>query len=64
MSPITAEAGVVELTREEGHRLFDERSRQYTGMSGEEFLRRLDAGELDLDDDDVLAVWMLVPFAR
>ena len=39
------ETGVRKLTREEGIAFFDEMARRYTGMSGEEFLRRWDAGE-------------------
>lgn len=53
-----------ELTAEQARRLFDERARQRTGLSGEEFVRAWEAGELDPDDDDVLAVWMLLPLAR
>lgn len=33
------------VTPEEGRRIFDEAARAWMGMSGEEFLRRLDAGE-------------------
>ena len=33
------------VTPEEGRRMFDEAVRKYMGISGEEFLRRLDAGE-------------------
>lgn len=32
--------------------------------SFDEFLTRLDAGELDMDDDEVLGLVMLEPFAR
>jgi hypothetical protein len=53
-----------ELTREEGRRLFDERARCFLGMSGEEFLSRYDAGELDPDDENVLRVALLLPFGR
>jgi hypothetical protein len=53
------------LTAAEGRQLLDEQARKFLGISGEEFLRRYDAGELnDLDRDDVLRVAMLIPFAR
>lgn len=35
---------VIELTPEEGRRLFDSRARELVGMSGDEFLAHLDAG--------------------
>jgi hypothetical protein len=38
--------GVLWLTPEEGHALFDRRARKHLGISGEEFLRRWDAGEI------------------
>ena len=53
-----------ELTREEGRRLFDEHARRFLGMSGDEFQRRYQAGELDPDDDNVLRVALLLPFAQ
>jgi hypothetical protein len=34
------------------------------GVGVDEFLTRLDAGELDMDDDEVLGLVMLEPFAR
>ena len=37
--------GVVFLTPEEARELFDNRARMELGISGEEFLRRWDAGE-------------------
>jgi hypothetical protein len=52
-----------ELTREEGRRLLDERARRFLGMSGEEFRRRYEAGELDPDNDHVLGVALLLPLA-
>jgi hypothetical protein len=39
--------GVVWLTQEEAHERFDAQARNLLGMSGEKFLRRLDAGEFD-----------------
>ena len=40
------------VTPEAGRRMYDEAVRKYMGMSGEEFLRRWDAGEFhELYDD-------------
>jgi len=51
-----------ELTREEGLALIDERAQRFLGISGKEFRRRYEAGELDADaDDDVLRLAMLLP---
>lgn len=49
----------------EGIEILDQQARKYLGMSGEEFLRRYEAGELDDDDYDfnVMRVSMLIPFA-
>jgi hypothetical protein len=52
------------LSREQGQELLDQRARQFLGMSGEEFRRRYEAGELDPDNDNVLRVAMLLPFGR
>ncbi|MFT4038604.1 MAG: hypothetical protein QM692_10525 [Thermomicrobiales bacterium] len=57
------------LPAAEGRRLFDFEARRVTGLSGEEFLRRYDAGEIVEDDDspagrDVLGLIMLIPFGR
>ncbi|GLW32306.1 hypothetical protein [Actinoplanes regularis] len=54
-----------ELTREEGLELFDRRARRLLDVSGEEFLRRWDAGEyMESDDPRVSSLAMLIPFAR
>jgi hypothetical protein len=51
-----------ELNPEEWAQLVDEKARQYLGMSGEEFERRLNAGEIDVDDSpDVTRVAMMLP---
>jgi hypothetical protein len=57
------------LSREEGRVFFDEQARQRLGISGEEFLRRWDAGEYDaiFDDPDhpeIVELYMLMPFGR
>jgi hypothetical protein len=64
MSPLTADGGVVELTREEGRRMLDERIRRVLSMPLEEFERRYEAGTLDLDNPDVFSLIMQLPFAR
>jgi hypothetical protein len=55
---------VVEVTPDEGAALLDAAARDKLHISGEEFLRRYDAGELDREDLAVLDVEILVPFAR
>ncbi len=59
------------ISDEEAHALFDAEARRVMGMSGEEFLRRYDAGEfddrLDTSADADLDYWGLVlsiPFGR
>jgi hypothetical protein len=48
-----------------GRELVDEQARKYLGISGEEFIRRWEAGEIDADEDpDVMRVAMLFGFAR
>ncbi|MGH3089357.1 MAG: hypothetical protein ACRDSJ_18850 [Rubrobacteraceae bacterium] len=42
---------VRQLTREEGRELLDRHARRYLGISGEEFIRRWDAGEYGDPDD-------------
>ena len=53
-----------ELTPEEARAEFDRRARQLLGMSGAEFLRRYDAGEVDDDDDRVAELAFLSPLGR
>ncbi len=66
----TAENQIREITREEGRELFDRNARHHLGISGEEFLRRWDAGEYDDPDDrtkngpEVMEVASLLPIAR
>ena len=57
------------LSPDEGRAFFDEASRNLLGISGEEFLRRWDAGDYrDLPDapesSDVAYMAMMMPFAR
>jgi hypothetical protein len=63
MSPLTADGGVVELTREEGRAMLDERTRRLLGMSLEEFEAINEAGTLP-DTPEVEHLVMLLPFAR
>jgi hypothetical protein len=53
-----------ELSPEEGEALLEERSQQLLGISADEFRRRYAAGELTFEDDNVLALAMLLPFGR
>ena len=56
---------VIELTKAEGRALFDKACRGKLGISGAEFLRRLDAGDyLDSWDHHVFELRMLEPFGR
>lgn len=61
---------VRELSREEGRQLFDRQARRYLGISGEEFLKKWDAGEYGDPDDrtknppGVMQLAMLLPFVR
>jgi len=64
MSPITAEPGVVELTREEGRKMLDGRTRRELRMTLEQFEAAYDAGRLDLRKPEVEHLIMLLPFAR
>lgn len=56
---------IKELSPDEAWELFDRQSRKWLGISGEEFIRRYDAGEIsenDLDyNSDVIALYMLMP---
>ncbi|MGO9080449.1 MAG: hypothetical protein ACLQDY_15630 [Streptosporangiaceae bacterium] len=64
MTTETSVPGVVELSRDEGRKMLDERTRRVLGMSLEEFEAAYDAGTLDLDRSDVIGLTLLLPFAR
>jgi hypothetical protein len=62
-------SGIRFSSPEEGHRLFDEQSRELLGISGSEFLRRWDAGHYQPVPDtaegkNIRRLAMLMPFAR
>jgi hypothetical protein len=53
------------MSDDEARELFDQRARELLGISGEEFKRRWDAGEIEEPDrSEVLQVWMLLPWAE
>lgn len=55
---------IVEVSPEEGWRMLDRQARKYLNLSGEEFVRRWEAGEIDDPDrTDVLRVAFLIPLA-
>ena len=61
--------GIHIVTAEEGRALFDYKARQYLDISGEEFLRRWDAGEYRPIADTpegrkIGRLVMMLPFAR
>ncbi|MCX6023622.1 MAG: hypothetical protein NTZ05_18185 [Chloroflexi bacterium] len=62
----TEEQQYRELTHEEGAALFDQRARQWLGMSGDEFVRAWDAGRFDdnADRTEVMHVAMLLPLVK
>ena len=66
MSVTDVTSTVTELTAEQGHQLFDHAARTELGVSGEEFLRRLNAQ--DVPDhwprDAISRLEILLPFAR
>ncbi|MFT4038675.1 MAG: hypothetical protein QM692_10885 [Thermomicrobiales bacterium] len=66
---VDEETGVVFLTEEQGRALFDRDARKALGISGEEFLRRWDAGEYTPIPDTpegwpIARLWMSLPLVR
>jgi hypothetical protein len=54
---------IIELDPEEWAQMVDERARKLLGLSGEEFERRLNTGEIDIDDSpEITRVAMMLPF--
>jgi hypothetical protein len=67
--PDQATSGIRYLDDEESHQLFDREARRLMNMSGEEFLRRYDAGEFESEMDgprhrQLVQMVMLIPFGR
>ena len=62
----TLEVAVHELSPDEARELLDGLAQHYLGMSGAEFLRALDAGEItpSRDRPDVIRVAMLAQLGR
>ncbi len=63
------EPEVVFVSPKEGRRMFDEVAWEWAGMSGEEFIRRYEAGEYaemveSEDNRYVVDLVLLIPFAR
>jgi len=59
------EPSVVELSVEDSRRLFGQLVRDRMGMSREQYLERLDRGDLDgVDTDDAVRLRILAPFGR
>ena len=62
--------GIEFVSIEEGRRIFDRRARMELGISGEEFLRRWDAGEYpypipdDTEGRKIARLMMMINFAR
>lgn len=58
------------ITPEEGREIFEREAQRSLNMSGEEFLRKWDAGEFDPLIDDpkyhtkIISVYMLMPLVR
>jgi hypothetical protein len=54
------------LTDEEGRALFDEEAQRLLGISGEEFVRRYDAGYYDDNPDtpEVIELHLMLPLFR
>jgi hypothetical protein len=56
---------VEEVSAEDGRAMLNEQTRDKLGISAEEFLRRLDAGDYqNTEDESVLRLVMLAPFGR
>lgn len=53
-----------EVGREEARAIFDEQARKLLRISGEDFLRRWDAGENEGDEERVMRLVMLLPLGR
>jgi hypothetical protein len=54
------------VTPEEGAEILDRQARKYLGMSGKDFVRSYESGELQDDDysSNVMRVSMLIPLTK
>jgi hypothetical protein len=60
-----ADNQIRELSPEQWDQRVDEQARKRLGMSGEEFERRLNAGEIDIDDSPAITrIAMMLPLHR
>lgn len=60
-----SDADLKYVTPEEGAEILDRQARKYLGMSGEDFVRMYEAGEIDDPcRSDVMRVSMLIPLAQ
>jgi hypothetical protein len=69
IAPEHVESGIRFLDDDESHVFFDTQARRLMGISGEDFIRRYDAGEFaDAPDDPqhhgITELVMLLPFGR
>lgn len=64
-APQTEQEGVVLqfIDREQGLELLDRQARKYLNMSGLEFARAFCAGELDIEEMNVMRLYFLLGFA-
>jgi hypothetical protein len=64
-APHTEADGVVlhYVDRDEGAEILDQQARKYLNMSGPEFARAFCAGELDIEDTNVMRVYFLLGLA-
>ena len=63
--PMPRRVGSKYVSRRQGRKILDRQARKYLGMSGEEFVRKYRAGEIeDPDRSDVIRVAMLIPLAE
>ncbi|WP_038038046.1 hypothetical protein [Thermorudis peleae] len=61
---LTHENEIHELTPEEARELFEREAQRRLHMSGDEFKRRWQAGELDPEDPNVRMVALVLPLAH
>lgn len=62
---VIAQVEIEEMTCEDGRSMLNALTRDRLGMSVEDFLKHLDAGDYaDAEDEEILRLAMLAPFAR